>query len=63
MIRRMQVRTWYRDSLTIAQTGAGDFLIATEGEFQEVATVVKLGDKSDVAFRTALGWASRGIAE
>ena len=60
---RMEARTWYRDSIPIGQTGAGDFLIATEGEFREVATVVKSGNKSDVAFRTALEWPSRGIAE
>jgi OmpA family len=58
---RMEARTRYRQSIPIEQ--AGDFLTVVEGELQEVATVVKSGNKSDVAFRAALGWASRGIAE
>jgi OmpA family len=56
---RMEARTLYRQSITIDQ--AGDFLTVVEGEFLEVSTVVKSGNKSDTAFRTAL--ASRGIAE
>jgi hypothetical protein len=38
-------------------------LTVVEGEVQEISTVVKSGNKSDVTFRSALGWASRGIAE
>jgi hypothetical protein len=58
---RMEARTRYRQSIPIEQ--AGDFLTVVEGEIQEVATVVKSGNKSDLSFRAALGWASRGIAE
>jgi hypothetical protein len=58
---RFEARTWYRQSIPIGQ--AGDFLTVVEGELLEVSTVVKSGNKSDVAFRAALGWASRGIAE
>jgi hypothetical protein len=58
---RMEARTKYRQSIPIDQ--AGDFLTVVEGETQELATVVKSGYWSDRAFRSALGWASRGIAE
>ena len=57
----MEARTKYRLSIPIDQ--AGDFMTVVEGETQEVSTVVKSGYKSDAAFRAALGWASRGIAE
>jgi hypothetical protein len=58
---RFEVRTRYRLSIPIGE--AGDFLTVVEGEVQEISTVVKSGNKSDVTFRSALGWASRGIAE
>jgi hypothetical protein len=56
-----EARTKYRQSIPIDQ--AEDFATVVEGETQEVATVVKSGYWSDRAFRSALGWASRGIAE
>ena len=58
---KFEARTRYRLSIPIAE--AGDFLTVVEGELQEISTVVKSGNKSDVTFRSALGWASRGIAE
>jgi hypothetical protein len=50
----------YRLSLPIGD--AGNFMTVVEGEFREAASVVRSGGTSDVSFRSALGWAPRGIA-
>jgi OmpA family protein len=54
-----EARTLYRLAYPIDQ--AGDFMKASE-EFSEVATVVRPDGSSDVSFRAALRWASRGGA-
>ena len=52
-------RIIYRLSRPLATLS--DFL-KVEGAIKEVATIVRRGGTSDVTFRRALGWTSRGIA-
>jgi hypothetical protein len=53
---------WIKYRLSVPISDTGDFLSVVEGEYMEMSTIAQPGGKSDVSFRAALGWGSRGTS-
>jgi len=51
---------WIKYRLSVPISDAGDFLSVLEGEYMEMSTIAQPNGRSDVGFRAALGWGSRG---